>query len=105
MHTVVAQRMEIDSKRIDHIDHKPLNNQRSNLRSATGSQNSHNRWPQSNSKTGVKGVCFEKARGKYRARIEVEGKLYSLGCFDTILEAEAVVVSKRKELMGEFACA
>ncbi len=83
IHTMIGEWMGIDTTLIDHIDHNPLNNLRSNLRSATGSQNLHNRGVNSNNTTGVKGVSFEKSRGKYRAMIKVVGKNYDLGRFDT----------------------
>ncbi len=104
MHTIIAQRMGIDSKMIDHIDHNSLNNQRSNLRVATGSQNQHNRGCNKNNTSGVKGVFFHKGAGRYRAHITHEGRQHYLGLFDTIAEAEVVVVAKREELVGEFAC-
>ena len=104
MYTVIAERMGIDFRRVDHIDHNPNNNQRSNLRFATVSQNLHNRGPNKNSTTGVKGVYLNKANGRYKAQIRVEGKYYYLGYFDTIPEAAVVVQKKRRELVGEFAC-
>ena len=104
MYTTIAERMGIDTRRIDHKDHNPLNNRRSNLRSATGSQNLHNHGPNKNNTTGVKGVSFDKARGKYVSKITVEGKHYRLGRFDTISEATAIVQRKREELVGEFTC-
>ena len=42
---------------------------------------------QSNNSTGVKGVSFHKASGRYHARIQRNGKVTSLGYFDTIEEA------------------
>lgn len=105
IYTAIAKRMGIDTERIDHKDQNTLNNQRSNLRSATNSQNGHNCGPRSNSKTGVKGVSFHKASGKYQTQITVCGKDHYLGLFDTIAEAEEVVVAKRRELVGEFAAA
>jgi len=107
MHTVVAERKGIDITQIDQIDHKDhntLNNRRSNLRSATAVQNGHNRGANKNSTTGVKGVCFDRTRGKYRATLGVAGKHYFLGRFDTIPEAAAAVRRKREELVGEFTC-
>ena len=104
MHNVIAERMEIDSEHIDHIDRNPLNNQRSNLRVATRSQNQHNRGAQKNSKTGVKGISFDKTQGRYQARIEITGKHYYIGRFDTVEEAAVVIKQKREELVGEFAC-
>ncbi len=104
MHTVIAECMDIDARYLDHIDQNPSNNQRSNLRGATNSQNGHNRGHNKNSKTGVKGVYFHKKSGKYEAQITVEGKKHWLGLFNTTSEAEKVVVAKREELVGEFAC-
>lgn len=103
IHTVIAERMGIVAEHIDHIDQNSLNNCRLNLRGATKSQNEHNRTAQRNSLTGVKGVYFDKKRGKYRARIQVEGRKFNLGYFDTLAEAANVVQRKRKELVGEFA--
>ncbi len=105
MHTAVAERMGIDTKLIDHKDQTPLNNCRSNLRSATKSQNGHNCGPRSNSSTGVKGVSIDRTTGKYQAQIMLKGKQHHLGRFDTIPEAEQVVIAKRAELVGEFAAA
>lgn len=104
MHTVIAERMGIGAKYIDHRDQNPLNNQRSNLRGATNSQNLHNRGAQKNSKTGVKGVSLCASTGRYRGQIVVEGRFYNLGRFDTIAEAAAAVQRRREELVGEFAC-
>lgn len=58
---------------IDHIDRNQLNNSIENLRVATNTQNQWNR--------DVKGYCFNKASGKYRAQIRVDGKLKHLGLF------------------------
>lgn len=104
MYTIIAQRMGIVAKQIDHKDRNPLNNQRSNLRSATGSQNRHNCGLPSTNTTGVKGVWFDRKTGKYRAQIRVKGERFSLGYFDTLEEAAAAVQHKREELMGEFTC-
>ncbi len=105
MYTVIAKRMGINTTRIDHKDQNPLNNCRENLRAATHSQNLHNRGSQKNNTTGVKGVHFDKERRKYMAKIQLQGKSFNLGRFDTLAEAEKVIVAKRKELVGEFACA
>ena len=105
MYTAIAKRMGIDTKRIDHKDQNPLNNQRSNLRAATVSQNGHNRGAPSNSKTGVKGVSLHTTSGKYVAYISLHGKRYHLGSFNTVAEAKQVVVAKRAKLIGEFATA
>ena len=58
---------------IDHIDRNPLNNSIENLRVVTHPQNMWN--------TDCKGYSFNKARGKYVARIKVDGKHKNLGYF------------------------
>lgn len=84
-------------KDIDHIDGDKLNNRIENLRLANRSQNNQNNpFPQSNNKTsGVRGVHFDKARGKWAAAIRVDGIDYKLGRFDT--KEEAVFARKQGE--------
>ena len=100
----VAERLGIQAEVIDHRNKNPLDNTRENLRGATVSLNGHNCGPRLRNSTGVKGVSFNKRLGRYQARIAVSGKEMWLGLFDTIAEAEKVVVAKREELVGEFAC-
>jgi hypothetical protein len=45
---------------------------------------------QSNNSTGVRGVSFHKASGRYHARIQRNGKVESLGYFGTVEEAAIV---------------
>lgn len=49
---------------------------------------SANRKVNKNNITGVKGVSFIKAKGKYRAQIIFKRKVYHLGYFDTIKQAK-----------------
>jgi hypothetical protein len=69
---------------IDHIDHNGLNNQRSNLRIVTHSQNGMNR--KSFGKSKYLGVsCYHDKHGKayIRAAIRINGKQVYLGTFKT----------------------
>ena len=72
----------------DHKNGDGLDNQRHNIRPATRSQNCMNRkgW----SKHGYKGVYKVTNWHKYGARIQVDGRMLQLGCFDT---AEAAAVA------------
>jgi hypothetical protein len=103
MHTIIGERMGIDTRMLDHRDQNPLNNCRQNLRPATNSQNGFNRGVQKNNKLGVKGI-YKCPSGVYAALVQHHGKRHHLGTFDTIAEAKKVVIAKRKKLAGEFAC-
>lgn len=94
---------EPDGLIIDHIDGDPLNNQRANLRLCTHSQNVRNqKSPHSNSKSGVKGVYWSVARGKWQADIRVNGKTIHLGRFTELLEAAEAYNAASAKYHGEF---
>lgn len=88
---------------IDHRDGNGLNNQRSNLRSATAGENSRNRGPNKNNASGWKGVSWYKAGRKWRATIYVQGKNRLLGSFDDSVEAAKAYDAAARELHGQFA--
>jgi hypothetical protein len=86
-------------RQVDHIDHNGLNNQRSNLRNCTRSQNQMNRKAFGKSK--YIGVNFKS--NKIVAQIHVHGKKYHLGYFNT---EEAAAIARdiaSKKYYGEFA--
>lgn len=89
---------------IDHIspDRKD-DNRLIALREATRSQNMANTLAHKDSRTGVKGVTYDRRRGKYCARIMKEGKKRWLGSFDTAAAAGAAYAASASELFGEFA--
>lgn len=83
---------------LDHIDENPLNNRRNNLRIANKSLNGYNNSKaRKDSKTGIRGVTFQ--RGKYRATIRIDGKQKFLGRYDSIEEAQKIYESYRKEMI------
>lgn len=88
----------------DHKDRNPLNNQRTNLRPSTQSQNRMNSGLMSNSTTGYKGVDFKKDKYRYRARIGLEGKVFFLGYFVSSEEAAKAYDRAARRYHGEFAC-
>lgn len=88
-----------DPRQVDHKNRNTLDNRRSNLRIATPGQNSQNRGVRSDSRSGVRGVGWFAPTRKWRAHACVDGKRRTLGYFDTIEEAAAVVSAWRREHM------
>ena len=105
LHQLIAERMglTIRKKAIDHADRNGLNNQRLNLRVATKSQNGMNRGPQSNSRSRIKGVSWDKSRGKWRASIKVLGRQKLLGRFTNKTIATKAYNKAAKKYFGKFA--
>ena len=87
---------------IDHINRDKLDCRIENLRIANSSVNTLNREPPVNSKTGFKGVSYDKRRDKYRAYIKINGKQLFLGYFDDIKLANIAREASEKTLMWQF---
>lgn len=90
-----------ENTEVDHRDCNGLNNQRSNLRLATSSQNHHNARRSKNNTSGFKGVHI--SRNKFRAGIYLNGIRKHLGVFDTAEAAYAAYCKAAVELHREFA--
>jgi hypothetical protein len=90
-------------KTIDHINGDRADNRIENLRAVTANQNQHNRKINSNNTSGYKGVCWDKARNKWKSQVRLEGKLINIGHYDNVEEAAEVVRKTREELHGDFA--
>lgn len=88
---------------VDHIDRDGLNNQKSNLRFATHSQNNANKPAQINNRSGYKGVSWHFAAQKWVAQLRVKKVHYHLGLFESKEQAALAYNNKAKELLGEFA--
>lgn len=89
---------------IDHKDGNGLNNQKENLRICTQAQNIGNSIISKNNKSGIKGVCWDKARNKWRASITINNKHVHLGRFLNINNAKDAYIKAAKEYFGEFYC-
>jgi hypothetical protein len=55
-----------------------------------------------NNTSGIKGVHFDKATKKWKARIKINGKLKYLGSFDNIEDAKTARQNKAIELFGNY---
>lgn len=86
---------------IDHKDNDIFNNQKSNLRKCTHSENMRNRSSHKNTTSKYLGVCIEK--GRYSARICHNGIKKRLGVYDNEIDAAIAYNKKAIELHGEYA--
>lgn len=74
---------------IDHIDHDRANNCISNLRVVTKLEQNKNLSLRSDNTSGVVGVTYCNTKGRWRAQIGVDGKIFPLGTFKSVDEAIA----------------
>lgn len=105
MHRMILMRMLgrdlLSSEMVDHKNGNCLDNRRSNLRLASNTQNQQNAKKQSRNTSGYKGVRFSK--GKWMARISVNGTRLYLGMFDTPQQAHDAYKEAALKYHGEFA--
>ncbi len=88
---------------VDHVNGNKADNRIANLRRANRSQNMANCGKKSHNTSGVKGVYWDKVRGKFVAEIKSDAKRHHLGRFDSLEEASDAYNKAAMELHGEFA--
>lgn len=88
---------------IDHINRDRADNRWVNLRPATTTQNHGNKGMQRNNTSGVKGVCWNRQRGKWQASIQISGRPHYLGLFDNTADAAEAYRVAAVAAFGEFA--
>lgn len=85
---------------VDHINGTPDDNRIENLRSVTHAENQRNQKRRSSNTSGMNGVGWYKALGKWRCHITVDGVTRHLGYFDSF--EEAVAARKAADIDHEF---
>jgi len=90
-------------ERVDHADLNGLNNQRSNLRHVSASQNCANRRKSQYSRSQYKGVSYVSERGNWRVVVGHHGKSIHVGCFRDEEEAARAYDERALAIHGEFA--
>ena len=95
---------EKNNSLIDHMDGNGLNNQKTNLRYCTNSQNCMNRGKQKNNTSGYSGVMWKKRDGVYVSQITCQGEQVHIGTFKCKHEAALAYNEKAIEFHKEFAC-
>lgn len=77
-------------------------NRKSNLRTATQSQNLMNTTLRRDNTSGAKGVHWRKDANKWTATIWINKKCISLGCFDNFDDAVKARAQAEEKYFGEF---
>ena len=78
---------EQPSDQIDHINGIRTDNRIENLRVVSRQENMRNTALLRNNTSGVCGVSWNKARGKWLAHIKIDGRLKNIGLFDRLEDA------------------
>ncbi len=103
MHRQICGLSPEDKLQVDHIEPSlTLVNTRTNLRIATGSQNSMNTRAHRDSSTGLKGIFEDRRDGTFTAMIMVNGKRYYLGRRRTAEEAYKLRCDMAPLFHGKF---
>ena len=83
---------------VDHINHIRDDNRLKNLRDISRSENMRNNARSIANTSGTTGVVWARARGKWVARINVNGKRIHIGCFTKKLDA----ISARRDAQRKY---
>ena len=103
MHRLILGLQPNNKLQTDHIDGDGLNNQRSNLRACTRTQNRQSARKRKVGTSKYKGVCCYVRNGKWHSRIRINGKLIHLGSFESETDAARAYDEAAPKHYGEFA--
>lgn len=88
---------------VDHINNDRSDNRIENLREATNKENNRNRGKVVRTSSKYKGVSWRKDRCKWSAKIKMNGKSKSLGCYFSEESAALAYNREAVKMFGEFA--
>jgi hypothetical protein len=91
-----------NDKEVDHINHIPHDNRKRNLRICDRVENSWNSPIRKNNTSGVTGVWFDKACGKWIAHIRCNGENMYLGLYANKEDAIKTRINAEIKYFGEY---
>lgn len=102
--SIILHRLIMDAPKglvVDHINHNTLDNRKYNLRLITSAQNIQNlRGAQKHNKTsGIRGVCWDNAKKRWLAYLQINKKKKILGRYKDMNEAAKAVEQARAKHM------
>ena len=100
--TILMHRLLIDIPEGCEVDHENRNkrdNRRSNLRPLPHFLNNHNQGVYRSNTSGQRGVVWDKSKGKWMARLTLNGKTHHLGRFADLEDARAAYERARSDLV------
>lgn len=87
---------------VDHINHNPLDNRKTNLRILSKSGNTLNRrGATKRSQTGIRGVCWNKFNNNWMVQLQIDKKKINPRYFRSLVEAEKYAKALRARLVPE----
>ncbi len=102
LHNVIGARLGIQGQ-VDHANNDGLDNRRSNLRSATQSQQQGNTLKRLNKSSKYKGVSRAVSINKWLVGIRINKRWEHIGYFDEEIDAARAYDKKALEYFGEYA--
>ena len=87
---------------LDHINRDRADNRIENLRLVTKRENNFNKQTRVDNTTGITGVRWHSQRGKWNARIAIDGRERSLGMYSKMQDAVQARMRAELKHFGEY---
>jgi hypothetical protein len=101
LHRLIAGAQE--GMDVDHINGDGLDNRKANLRVCTHQENMANQPKREGGSSSFKGVCWDESKGKWAAKLTVNGETKNLGRFDSEADAAMAYDREASKCFGAFA--